>query len=70
VNTPWAQCYETFSIRNTLECLHLASLSSRHIIAGKVGAYPSEAALRCFTIDTLGWKVLPSTNYLAYYKNS
>jgi hypothetical protein len=41
-----------------------------HIIAGKVGAYPSEAALRCFTIDTLGWKVLPSTNYLAYYENS
>jgi hypothetical protein len=47
--------------------------------AGEAGAYPSEAPFRCSTLGSLlalptnirlGWKGLPGTNALAYYKNS
>jgi hypothetical protein len=42
------------------------------MFAGKTEAYPSEVPFRCSTLPTnirLGWKSLPGTNTLAYYKN-
>jgi hypothetical protein len=39
------------------------------MFAGKARAYPSDAPFRYSTNIRLGWKGVPGTNTLAYYKN-